>query len=111
MSYFSHCVTFFVKKMELKKLHWKIKMSVTLDSTRGNTFPTPSPDPNPLWYIGVLWNNFLVKSYVTNGAQLCDWSCTCMASRGQHNSEEWQELETRKSQDWQALRRTGWKAK
>lgn len=49
----SHCVTFFVKKMELKKLHWKIKMSITVDSTKGNTFPTPSPHPSPLWYIGI----------------------------------------------------------
>ena len=83
-------------------------MSIILDSTKGNTSTAPSPHPTPLLYIVIR-----VKSCVTNWATALGLkSCTCMASRGQHNSKEWQELEIRKSHDLQALRETeGWKVK
>ena len=109
MSYF-HIVPscFFVKKMELNKLRWKITMSIILDSTKGNTFPTPSPHPNPLLYIVILWNNFLVKSCVTNGPQLCDWRVALAWPLGvsitRRKGKSWKQEKARICRLWGRLR-------
>lgn len=75
---------YFVKKEELNKLYWCMKILVIPEFAKRDIF---------FFCLDIVIhsNNFLLKFCVTNGPQAETEQLHFLASRGQHNSKEGQE--------------------